>query len=239
MAYRRPEAAEYPIYVALKLYVHDRSLRDARKAATITPRWLHALLQNAGRSSAGMAELHGVTSHFLRERLRNLNHGTALTELKPGLRQALAFMWNEPSNPGALHSFAQLSNLLGGRCLLAVDVARVHGRFGTQPFTDAAFVELFRSARKRLFERPWYALRGAEEAAAPEYSHFLVERRALLAQLGLLVPADGGQWRLSRKGELCTYWFELFLHSVDYPVKRPAGAPLSPPRERVAVHATA
>jgi hypothetical protein len=233
MAYRRPDAPEYPIYVALKLYVHDRSLRDPRKLATITPRWLHALLQSAGRTASGMAELHGVTSHFLRERLRNLNHGTALQELKPGLRQALTFMWNEPTNPGSLHSYAQLNALLGNRPLLAVDVARVGAHFGTEPFGDAAFVELFRAARRRLFQRPWYALRGAEEAGGPEYSHFLVQRRELLAQLGLIVPAGAG-WRLSRKGELCTYWFELLVHSVDYPVNRPGAAPRSPALERVA-----
>ncbi|MEA3202852.1 MAG: hypothetical protein QOI63_518 [Thermoplasmata archaeon] len=233
MAYRRPDAAEYPIYVALKLYVHERSRRETHKLATITPRWLHALLQSAGRTSAGMAELHGVTSHFLRERLRNLNHGTALQELKPGLRQALTFMWNEPPNPGSLHSYAQLSALLGGRTLLAVDIARVAAHFGTEPFDDAAFVDLFRAARKRLFQRPWYALRGAEDAAGPDYSLFLVQRRELLAQLGFLVPA-GDRWRLGRKGELCTYWFELLVHSVDYPVNRPGAAPRSPTLERVA-----
>jgi len=222
-AYRRPEAPEYPIYVALKLFMHERLLRGAPKLPELNAHWLHTVLTKAGRDSSGMAELHGVSSHFLRERMRNLNHGTALRELEPGIKKTLGYVWNEPSNPGTLHSYAQLSTLLAQQCLLAVDVGRIAKRFGTATFDQSACCELFRGVRRQLLTRPWYTLRGAEQVDAPEFARFMGERRRRLLDLGLLV-ADGQGFRVSRKGELCTYWLDLFVNSVDYPVKGHTGA---------------
>lgn len=61
---------EYPVYIALKLYHCDRLLRGLPPNPMITARWLQHLLERLDASGRGMAELQGVTSHFLRERLR-------------------------------------------------------------------------------------------------------------------------------------------------------------------------
>lgn len=222
----RPSVAdpEFPVYAALKLHLHDRLRKGHPGLPPICARNVQALLERASREATGMAELHGVTSHFLRERLRNLNHGTVLLEVGPGLRDALMYLWKEPTNRGTIQSHAELQALMGEHVFLALDLSRMAQMFGTSPVKVETYFDYFQWLRRRIVGRPWSKLT-KHNAAGPEFVHFLAQRVRLLVKKGWLIERNGWM-RLSPAGQAAAYWFDLFMHSVDYgPTASKSSAP--------------
>lgn len=216
------DAPEFPVYLALKVDACERRLRGHAGRRSITARWLHAMLDRLATSSDGMLELHGVTSHFVRERLRDLNHGTALQAIDAS--GPAQYAWTEVLGDATMHSYRQLRRLLGGRPYLALDLWRVDVEFQDEPFRAEEFVDLFKALRDRCLTRRWYSLTSALATESAQYTSFVLRRLRDLVRLGLVAP-EGDTLRLTPRARAACHWFALVVHSVEYPVPQRTPSP--------------
>lgn len=211
------DAPEYAVYVVLKLDACERRLRGAPGRPPITARWLQSFLQRLARLRDGPLELQDTTSHFVRERLRDLNHGTALQAVDTG--GPLRYNWTEVLGEATMRSYREMRTLLQGRPFLGLDVARLESVFQGDAFTTEGFLEVFRTLHEASVRRRWYSLASRLDTAGAAHTALLLRRLGDLRALGL-VEGSAMSLRLTRRAHAATHWFHLVVHSVDYPVPR-------------------
>lgn len=212
-----PGEAEFPIYVALKLAQCERALRGGA-GKTITARRTHMAIVGRRPSETAQAELFDTSSYFVRERLKNLNHGTVLKAREETGPLSQVYDWNEALNQGTLQSYRELRAVLGGRVHLALDVYRLSSEFGSRVFTVGDFVQWFKQRREGHLARRWYSLSTRKSSAI--FGQFLHERLQQLVAMGLVAPVGRDGFQATRKAELAAHWLDLLLNSVDYPAAR-------------------
>ncbi|MBI2078477.1 MAG: hypothetical protein HYT80_08945 [Euryarchaeota archaeon] len=223
-----PQAIEFSLYAFLKLYVYGSAGRpanappsDSSTRRSFSARRIHRLLTLAQRGGRQFTDFYDISSYFVRTRLENLNHGTALIQTGRGLRRSITYQWNETIDPSTRRSYDGLRRLLGERVTLAYDVFRLVDAFGTNPFGRDQFLAVFRAQRDRFVERRWYKIATSVPSSSVQFTHFLLDRLGELVRAGL-VEAAGPSLRLTRKGEEVHHWMELFLYSAQFVPRDPS-----------------
>lgn len=237
-----PDLPEFSIYAFLKIGVYERALHAGQGPdrplvpafqaylERFSSRRLHTLMI-AGSTDGKLhntqfTDFFDISSYFVRERMKNLNHGTVLQSKGRGLRGAVTYRWKEPLDASTFSSFLQLRATLDTRLPYAVDLWRIAEEFTEGSFTQDEFVRLFRRHRDNFVSRRWYELVTRSASGSPEYTRFLLARLEGLAADGFIAK-DGEGWRLTEKGKQASHWFELFVYSAAYrnAPAAPAGGP--------------
>lgn len=223
--YVSTDESEFAVYAALKLYVYERLARTFERAVAanavpiLSVRRMHKLL--SGRASRSpeprppFTEFFDISAHFIRERMKALNHGTVLQAVGRGLRGAVHYRWTEPLSEASGRSFRELQRALPRNTHFAPDLFRIFDSHGQERFSVEEFLSGFRALRSRLVARRWYDLNASGNRDALQYTRFLENRLAEYVRLGLVEAVDG-RFRLSDRGMEAALWFEVFAYSAPF-----------------------
>lgn len=233
---KRPFAShepEFGLYLAIKFRAAQEMsqhlrLEDAAVVSTRLPpgllfsaRRVHQLLQpprrGSGISGREFTDFYDVSSHFIRDRLKNLNHGTFLRRRGSGLRDAATYQLSSPLAASEFYSYLQLRELLGNRIELGLDTYRTAEAFSNSSFSFQEFVHLHQAHRERLIGRRWYRIRSATAASSPQFTRFVANRLQQLVAADFVVK-DKNQYRIAAKGQEVAHWLELFAYSAPFAV---------------------
>lgn len=223
---------EFSLYAFIKLRIYQRINQAVRVGRPLTGELLEPLLkgisarrihfqmtsrrQVANEMTKQFSDFFDMSSYYVRERLRSLNHGTVLRESGRGSRHAVNYEWNEPIDEKILASFQRMQDVLGGSLNFAPDVYRIEQEFGDAAFGMISLVRLFQEHRRRFVQRKWYRL-STSSPRAPRLTQFLGGRIEDLVEAGLVEGAlPEGPFRLTARGREAAHWFELFVFSVAY-----------------------
>lgn len=223
---------EFSLYVFVKLQVYQRVGQLAGGGppgpravdsvlSGITARRIHSLMTARGRTLQQQrrqyTDFFDISSYFVRERLKSLNHGTILLENGRGLRHSIRYRWNEPIEERTLSDYGKMRALIGDHLSFGLDLYRIVDHFGTDPFALADVVQVFRDHRQRFIERRWYEISTRTPSRAPQFTQFLLQRLGDLRAFGLLeADASGQSFRVAPRGLDVALIFELFAYSMNH-----------------------
>lgn len=214
-----PGQTDFDLYVALKLHVYERLNKGGPAAARpdprsgISSRRIHRLLTN--HASNTCVGLFGLTPYFVRERLRQLNHGTVLLRDGRGFRGSQMYRWNEAVEPWTMRAYQHLRRLLPSAPAAGLTLYRLREAFEGRSFGFDDYVRVFRRLRSRLVARRWYSI-AAIDADSPHFTRLLRRHLDELVRQGLVGALGEARLQLTPAGVEAAHWIELFAYSAPW-----------------------
>lgn len=153
-----PGASTFPLYALVKLQECGRALQGRRRRHPLTARNVRGLLLRLQERDQGPAELYGVTSHYVRQRLQEMAAAGLLRNARRGMRNAVSYAWAQALDPSAMDAYQELRAQLGNELGVAQDLARLAATVQGNPFSKVDFFVMFSILRFRAFDRRMYTL---------------------------------------------------------------------------------